>query len=208
MRRRRAPRDSEARHTKPTGGSGQCAVARVRFTPDPEVDTVEFVSTVTGGAVPKEYIPSVEAGIKQAAEGGGRLGFPFVKFRAELYDGQSHDVDSSTMAFEAAGMLAFRLAAENNAVLLEPIMQIEVEMPEQYTGDVIGDLSSRRGVVEEMTTKPGGVTSVRGKVPLSEMFQYSTHLRSMTQGRGHYSMEPASYEPVPPNIAEKLLKDL
>jgi elongation factor G len=112
------------------------------------------------------------------------------------------------MAFEASGMLAFRLAVENNAVLLEPIMAIEVEMPEQYTGDVIGDLSSRRGVIEDMITKPGGVTSVRGKVPLSEMFQYSTSLRSMTQGRGHYSMEPFSYDAVPPNIAEKLIKDL
>jgi elongation factor G len=204
----KAARQVEARHIKQTGGSGQFAVSRVRFKPDNSVDTMEFINAVTGGSVPKEYIPSVEAGIRQAAEGGGRLGFPFVKFTAELYDGQSHDVDSSTMAFEASGALAFRMAIENNAVLLEPIMAIEVEMPEQYTGDVIGDLSSRRGVVEEMTTKPGGVTAVRGKVPLSEMFQYSTNLRSMTQGRGHYTMEPSSYEPVPPNIAEKLLKDL
>ncbi|MEZ5962924.1 MAG: elongation factor G [Planctomycetota bacterium] len=202
------PRDIEARHIKQTGGSGQFAVTKIKFTPDPTVDTMEFVNSITGGSVPREYIPSVEAGIEASAEGGGRLGFPFVKFRAELWDGQAHDVDSSTMAFEASGALAFRMATENNTVLLEPIMSIEVEMPEQYTGDVIGDLASRRGVVEEMTTKPGSVTSVRGKVPLSEMFQYSTNLRSMTQGRGHYSMEPSSYEPVPPNIAEKLLKDI
>ena len=145
--------------------------------------------------------------IASAARGGGRLGFPFVKVRAELYDGKSHDVDSSNMAFEAAGMLAFRLASEGNATLLEPIMRIEVESPEEYTGDVIGDLSSRRGVVEEMITKPGGLTTVTGKVPLTEMFQYSTSLRSSTQGRGHYSMEPFSYESVPPNIAEKILDD-
>ena len=201
-------RDIEARHIKQTGGSGQFAVTRVRFTPDTTIETVEFENAVSGGSVPKEYISSVKYGIEQSASGGGRLGFPFVKFRAELYDGQAHDVDSSTMAFEASGMLAFRLAVENNAVLLEPIMAIEVEMPEQYTGDVIGDLSSRRGLIEDMVTKPGGVTSVRGKVPLSEMFQYSTNLRSMTQGRGHYSMEPSSYEAVPPNIAERLLKDL
>jgi elongation factor G len=198
----------EARHIKQTGGSGQYAVVKVRFKPDPAVEEVEFVNEITGGSVPKEYIPSVEYGIQQAAIGGGKLGFPFVKLRAELYDGQSHDVDSSTMAFEAAGMLAFRLASEGNATLLEPIMAIEVEVPEQYTGDVIGDLSSRRGVIEEMITKPDGVTAVSGRVPLAEMFQYSTSLRSMTQGRGHYSMEPKSYEPVPGNIAEKVLKEL
>ncbi len=204
----KAPRDIEARHIKQTGGSGQFAVSRVRFKPDNTIEAVEFINAVTGGSVPKEYIKSVQDGILSSAEGGGRLGFPFVKLTAELYDGQSHDVDSSTMAFEASGALAFRMAIENNAVLLEPIMAIEVEMPEHNTGDVIGDLSSRRGLIEEMTTKPGGVTSVRGKVPLSEMFQYSTSLRSMTQGRGHYSMAPSSYEAVPPMIAEKLLKDL
>ena len=202
------PKNVEARHIKQSGGSGQFAVARVRFRPDSAADPVLFVNKVTGGSVPKEYISSVEYGIESAAAGGGRLGFPFVKIYAELYDGQSHDVDSSTMAFEAAGMLAFRMAIENNTILLEPIMKIEVEAPEQYTGDIIGDLSSRRGIIEEMVTKPGGVTTVNGKVPLAEMFQYSTSLRSMTQGRGHYSMEPSTYEPVPPNIAEKVLKEL
>src|SRR5690606_21250359 len=148
-----------------------------------------------------------EAGIKSAAKSGLRSGYPFVKIRAELYDGQSHDVDSSNMAFEAAGVLAFRLAAEGNATLLEPIMKIEIETPEEYTGDVIGDLSSRRGIVEEMIAKPGGLTGVVGKVPLAEMFQYSTSLRSITQGRGVYSMEPFSYDPVPPNLAEKMRED-
>jgi elongation factor G len=204
-----APKNVEARHIKQSGGSGQFAVVKVRFTTDMNLtDDVEFANKITGGAVPKEYIPSIQHGIESAAAGGGRLGFPFVKIRAELYDGQYHDVDSSTMAFEAAGMLAFRMAMENNSTLLEPIMKIEAESPEQYTGDVIGDLSSRRGIIEEMVTKPDGITSVRGKVPLAEMFQYSTALRSMTQGRGHYSMEPFSYEAVPGNIAEKVLKEL
>jgi elongation factor G len=203
----KGPKDVEARHIKQSGGSGQFAVARVRFTPDPEVEEFEFVDAVKGGSVPREYIPSVSYGIESAVKGGGRIGFPFVKIRAELYDGQSHDVDSSTMAFEAAGVLAFRMASENNSQLLEPIMKIEIEAPEEYTGDVIGDLSSRRGIVEEMTAKAGGLSAVTGKVPLAEMFQYSTSLRSMTQGRGQYTMEPAAYEPVPPNIAEKVLAE-
>jgi elongation factor G len=201
------PKEVEARHIKQTGGSGQFAVAKVRFRPDAETDTVTFESKVTGGNVPREYIPSIQYGIENSAKNGGRLGYPFVKIHAELYDGQSHDVDSSNMAFEAAGALAFRMAIENNATLLEPIMKIEIEAPEQFTGDVIGDLSSRRGIVEEMTAKPGGITAVTGRVPLGEMFQYSTTLRSITQGRGHYSMEPHSYEAVPPNIAEKVLKE-
>jgi len=201
----REARKVEARHIKQTGGSGQFAVTKIKFAPDPEIESVEFKDSIKGGTVPREYIPSVASGIKSAAEGGGRLGFPFVKILAELYDGQSHDVDSSGMAFEASGMLAFRLATENNTVLLEPVMNIEVESPEEYTGDVIGDLSSRRGVIEEMVTKPGGLTSVTGKVPLAEMFQYATSLRSMTQGRGHFTMEPSSYEPVPASLAAKIL---
>jgi elongation factor G len=203
----KGPKTVEARHIKQSGGSGQFAVARVKFRTDPAVEELSFIDAVKGGSVPREYIPAVEAGIEAAIKGGGRIGFPYVKVVAELYDGQSHDVDSSAMAFEAAGVLAFRLAAENNSQLLEPIMKIEIEAPEEKTGDVIGDLSSRRGIVEEMISKPGGISAVTGKVPLAEMFQYSTTLRSLTQGRGTYSMEPASYEPVPPNIAEKVLAE-
>ncbi|MBK8097042.1 MAG: elongation factor G [Planctomycetes bacterium] len=203
----KGPKDVEARHIKQSGGSGQFAVVRVRFSTDDAIEDVEFIDSVKGGSVPREYIPSVGNGIEAAVKGGGRVGFPYVKVRAELWDGQSHDVDSSTMAFEAAGILAFRLASENNSLLLEPIMKIEVECPEEKTGDVIGDLSSRRGLIEEMVAKPGGISAVTGKVPLAEMFQYSTSLRSMTQGRGTYTMEPASYEPVPPNIATKVLED-
>ena len=201
------PKEVEARHIKQSGGSGQFAVARVRFSTDDSIEQLEFVDAVKGGSVPREYIPSVNDGILQAVSGGGRQGFPYVKIRAELYDGQSHDVDSSAMAFEAAGILAFRMAAENNSLLLEPIMKIEVECPEDRTGDVIGDLSSRRGIIEEMVAKPGGISAVTGKVPLAEMFQYSTTLRSITQGRGHYSMEPSTYEPTPPNIAAKVLEE-
>ena len=203
----RAERDVEARHIKQTGGSGQFAVARVRFAPDEETDRVRFVDSVKGGSVPTDYIPSVQAGLQSAADSGGKLGYPFVHISAELYDGKAHDVDSSTMAFEAAGRLAFRKLIENNTILLEPIMRIEVETPEQFTGDVIGDLSSRRGIVEEMVNKPDGITAVNGRVPLSQMFQYSTALRSMTQGRGHYSMQPECYEAVPESLREKLLED-
>ncbi|MCU0865402.1 MAG: elongation factor G [Planctomycetes bacterium] len=203
----KGPKTVEARHIKQSGGSGQFAVARVKFSTDPEVESLKFIDGVKGGSVPREYIPAVEAGIENAVKGGGRIGFPYVKIVAELYDGQAHDVDSNAMAFETAGVLAFRMASENNSLLLEPIMKIEIEAPEDKTGDVIGDLSSRRGLVEEMITKPGGISAVTGKVPLAEMFQYSTRLRSMTQGRGTYTMEPSSYEPVPPNIAEKVLTD-
>jgi elongation factor G len=204
----KGPKKIEARHIKQSGGSGQFAVARVNFSVDESVEHCEFIDSIKGGSVPRDYIPAVGHGITGAVKGGGRLGFPFCKVVAELYDGQSHDVDSSVMAFEAAGVLAFRMACENNSQLLEPVMKIEIETPEEKTGDVIGDLSSRRGLVEEMITKPGGISSVTGKVPLSEMFQYSTMLRSLTQGRGTYAMEPSTYEPVPPNLAEKVLEDL
>ncbi|MFT4842514.1 MAG: elongation factor G [Planctomycetota bacterium] len=204
----KGPKKVEARHIKQSGGSGQFAVARVRFSVDESVEHCKFVDAIKGGSVPREYIPAVGNGITSAVKSGGRLGFPFCKVVAELYDGQAHDVDSSVMAFEAAGVQAFRLACENNSQLLEPVMKIEIEAPEEKTGDVIGDLSSRRGLVEEMITKPGGISSVTGTVPLSEMFQYSTMLRSLTQGRGTYAMEPSTYEPVPPNIAEKVLEDL
>ncbi|MEC7726542.1 MAG: elongation factor G, partial [Planctomycetota bacterium] len=139
----KGPKQVEARHIKQSGGSGQFAVARLNFSVKDDVEFCEYEDNVKGGSVPREYIPAVGKGIEDAVKGGGRLGFPFCKIHAELYDGQSHDVDSSVMAFEAAGVLAFRLAAEGNSQLLEPIMQIEIECPEEKTGDVIGDLSSR-----------------------------------------------------------------
>ena len=203
----KGPKQVEARHIKQSGGSGQFAVAKVRFSTDPTVESLKFIDGIKGGSVPREFIKPIEDGIESAVKGGGRIGFPCVKVVAELYDGQAHDVDSNAMAFETAGVLAFRMASENNSILLEPIMKIEIEAPEDKTGDVIGDLSSRRGIVEEMISKPGSISCVTGKVPLAEMFQYSTRLRSMTQGRGTYTMEPSSYEAVPPNIAEKVLAE-
>jgi elongation factor G len=196
----------EARHIKQTGGAGQYAVVKARLSHDPSCDHIEIVDSTKGGAIPKEFIPAICAGLRTAAESGGAYGYPFVKIRAELLDGSHHEVDSSTMAFEAAGALAFRLATDDNAVLLEPIMRIEVEGPEKHTGDVIGDLTARRGHIEDMVTKPDGITALRGKVPLAEMFQYSTSLRSMTQGRGHYTMEVFGYEHVPPALRDKLLE--
>jgi len=203
----KAGRDIESRHIKQSGGSGQYAVAKVKFEHDDEVETFEFEDTITGGNIPKEFISPFEQGLRNALASGGRTGYPFVKIRATLYDGKTHDVDSSNTAFESCGALAMRLLIEGNTQLLEPIMKIEVEAPEQYTGDVIGDLSSRRGLVEDMVNKPDGITSVKGKVPLSEMFQYSTTLRSVTQGRGHYTMEPDSYAVVPAGLTEKLMGD-
>lgn len=203
----KSAKDIESRHIKQSGGSGQYAVAKVKFEQDDEIDTLEFEDTITGGRIPQEYIGPFEQGLRNALASGGRSGYPYVKIRATLYDGKTHDVDSSNMAFESCGALAMRLLVEGNTQLLEPIMKIEVEAPEQYTGDVIGDLSSRRGMVEDMVNKPDGITSVKGKVPLFEMFQYSTTLRSVTQGRGHYTMEPDSYAAVPANLSEKLLGD-
>jgi elongation factor G len=203
----RAGKDVEARHIKQTGGHGQFAVVRMRFAPAPTEEPVVFENDITGGAVPREYVPSVEYGVKNAAEAGGKLGFPFVNIQAVLYDGQSHDVDSSDMAFQAAGALAFRMASEGNATLLEPILKIEVSTPEEYLGDVIGDLNSRRGVISDIDVR-GNIRVIRGKVPIAEMFQYSTKLRGLTQGRGDYSMEVQGYEAVPQSIAEKVLKEL
>jgi elongation factor G len=182
----RASRNVEARHIKQTGGHGQFAVVKVRFAAIEATDEpVVFTNDISGG----------------------KLGFPFVNIEAALYDGQSHDVDSSDMAFQAAGALAFRMAVEGNATLLEPIMKIEVSTPEDYLGEVIGDLNSRRGVISDIDVR-GVIRVIRGKVPIAEMFQYSTKLRGMTQGRGNYSMEVQGYEPVPHSIAEKVLKEL
>ena len=204
----RNERDVEARHIKQSGGSGQFAVAKVRFSPatEPQDEPVKFLDTVTGGNVPREYIPSVAKGITESAVSGGKLGFPFVDLVAELYDGQAHDVDSSDMAFQAAGALSFRKAIEGNVVLLEPIMQIEVICPEENVGDVIGDLNSRRAIVSDIDIALN-VRTIRGKVPISEMFRYSGSLAGLTGGRGGFSMEPLEYAPVPQAIAEKILEE-
>ncbi|HKX45680.1 MAG TPA: elongation factor G [Planctomycetota bacterium] len=196
---------TEARFVKQSGGRGKYAVITVRFdhTEDP-TQVFEFVDGVRGGNVPREFIPSVEKGIEEAVTGGGRSGYPFVAVRAALLDGKYHEVDSDQLSFEQAGILAFRQAAEGNTTLLEPIMKIEVRVPEEYLGAVVGDLNSRRGEIGEVDAQ-ADLRVVRGLVPIAEMFAYSSSLRGATQGRGSFSLELAEYRDVPRNIAEKVL---
>ena len=212
----------DSKYAKQSGGRGQYGHCKVKFEPmeancekfdfDPKANilindppTLLFESTVVGGAIPKEYIPAVGEGIQEAAQAGILGGFPVLGVHANVYDGSYHEVDSSEMAFHIAGSMAFKEAMAKAApVLLEPIMKVEVTMPEEYMGDVIGDLNSRRGQVQGMDDIGGGKI-VRAFVPLAEMFGYSTDLRSRTQGRGNYSMFFEKYEPVPKNVQEKVL---
>ena len=199
--------DMEYKHVKQTGGSGQYGHCKVHFTPmDPNgEETFKFTSSVVGGAIPKEYIPAVGKGIEEATHTGILGGYPVIGLAADVYDGSYHEADSSEMAFKVAGSMCCKEALKKaGAVLLEPIMRVEVTMPEEYMGDVIGDINSRRGRIEGMDDIGGG-KMVRGYVPLAEMFGYSTDLRSKTQGRGNYSMFFEKYEPVPKNIADKVL---
>ncbi|WP_022699360.1 elongation factor G [Euryhalocaulis caribicus] len=195
-------------HKKQTGGSGQFARVKIVFEPLEPGAGAEFVSEVVGGNVPKEYIPGVEKGIKSVAESGLLAGFPVIDYRARLIDGASHDVDSSVMAFEIAGRAAFREAADKaGATLLEPIMKVEVTTPEEHMGDVIGDLNSRRGMVQG--TEARGVTQVvNAFVPLANMFGYVNNLRSMSQGRAQYTMQFDHYEPVPQAVSQEVLAKL
>ena len=201
------PVDQEYKYAKQSGGRGQYGHCKVKFEPmDANGEELfKFDSTVVGGAIPKEYIPAVGEGIEEATQAGILAGFPVVGVHATVYDGSYHEVDSSEMAFHIAGSMAFKEAMQKaNPVLLEPIMKVEVTMPEEYMGDVIGDINSRRGRIEGMDDLGGGKI-VRGYVPLAEMFGYSTDLRSKTQGRGNYSMFFEKYEPVPKNVQEKVL---
>ena len=199
--------DVDSKYAKQSGGRGQYGHCKVKFEPmDANGEELfKFESTVVGGAIPKEYIPAVGEGIEEATKAGILGGFPVVGVHAPVYDGSYHEVDSSEMAFHIAGSLAFKDAMQKAApVLLEPIMKVEVTMPEEYMGDVIGDINSRRGRIEGMDDLGGGKI-VRAFVPLSEMFGYSTDLRSKTQGRGNYSMFFEKYEQVPKNVQEKVL---
>ena len=203
------PVDVEYKYAKQSGGRGQYGHCKVKFEPmDPNgEETFKFESTVVGGAIPKEYIPAVGEGIEEAAQAGILGGFPVLGVHANVYDGSYHEVDSSEMAFHIAGSMAFKEAMQKaSPVLLEPIMKVEVTMPEEYMGDVIGDINSRRGRIEGMDDIGGGKL-VKAYVPLAEMFGYSTDLRSKTQGRGNYSMFFEKYEPVPKNVQEKVLAD-
>ena len=199
--------DIDSKYAKQSGGRGQYGHCKVRFEPMDVngEETFKFDSEVVGGAIPKEYIPAVGAGIEEASKAGILGGFPVVGVHATVYDGSYHEVDSSEMAFKVAGSLAFKDAMKKaDPALLEPIMKVDVTMPEEYRGDVIGDINSRRGRIEGMEDVGGG-RIVHGFVPLSEMFGYSTDLRSRTQGRGNYSMFFDHYEKVPKNVQEKIL---
>jgi len=193
-------------HKKQTGGSGQYAEVQINMETTGPGGGYIFDDKISGGRIPREYIPSVDAGIREAMTSGVLAGYPTVDVKASLVDGQYHDVDSSEMAFKIAGQMAFKKAAEMaKPVLLEPIMGVEVVTPEEYMGDVMGDLSSRRGRIEGMEAR-GNTQVVRAQVPLSEMFGYSTDLRSRTQGRATYTMQFAQYMEVPNAIATDIIK--
>ena len=197
--------EAEGRHVKQSGGRGQYGVVKLRVEPLPPGSGFEFVNEIFGGSVPKEYIGPVEVGAKEALEGGILAGFPMSDIRVTLYDGSYHDVDSSEMAFKIAGSLGLKEAARRaKPVLLEPIMAVEVVVPEEYMGDVIGDLNSRRGRIEGMELR-GTTQIIKSSVPLAEMFGYATELRSRTQGRGSFTMHFGKYEDVPSAISEEIV---
>ena len=175
---------------------------------DPNGDEIfKFESSVVGGAIPKEYIPAVDNGIQAAMKSGVLAGYELVDIKVELYDGSYHEVDSSEMAFKIAGSMAFKDAAKKaNPIILEPMMKVTVIVPEEYMGDVIGDLNSRRGLIRGMEDR-NGAKQINSRVPLSEMFGYVNDLRSKTQGRGQYTMEPDGYEPVPKSISENIISE-
>jgi elongation factor G len=198
--------EQEGKFVRQSGGRGQYGHVWLRIEPLEEGKGYEFVNEIVGGVVPREYIPAVDKGIQEALQGGVIAGYPVVDVRVALFDGSYHDVDSSEMAFKIAGQMAFREAARKAApVLLEPIMGVEVVTPDEYMGDVMGDLSSRRGRIEGMEAR-GNTQVVRAQVPLSEMFGYSTDLRSRTQGRATYTMQFHSYQQVPEVIAQEIVK--
>ena len=201
----RGKADAEGKHKKQTGGHGQFGVCRIKMEPLPRGKGFEFVDDIFGGAIPKNWIPSVEKGIRDSAERGYLAGFPVVDFRAILYDGKYHDVDSSDMAFKIAGSLAFKEAMKQaRPALLEPIMHVEVYAPDQYSGDLMGHLSGRRGKISGSESRAGNVV-IKALVPFAEMLSYANELTSMTQGRGSYSMEFSHYDYVPDEIAEKVI---
>ena len=199
--------DQDTKYARQSGGKGQYGHVKIHVEPNESGKGYEFVNAIVGGAIPKEYIPAVDAGIQGAMQAGVLAGYPVEDVKVTLYDGSYHEVDSSEMAFKIAGSMAFKEACRKaNPVLLEPIMKVDVIVPEDYMGDVIGDLNARRGQIQGMEARPGA-QAIDALVPLSEMFGYATDLRSRTQGRGQYSMEPHSYVEIPKNIAEKIIAE-
>jgi elongation factor G len=200
------PADAECKYVKQTGGRGQYGHVKIKLEPLEKGKGFEFVNEIKGGTIPREYIPAIEKGIKEAMEKGVVAGYPLVDMKVVLWDGSFHEVDSSEMAFKIAGSMALQDGAKKaGAHLLEPIMKLEVVVPPEFLGDVIGDVSARRGQIEETEDRPG-VKVIYAKVPLSEMFSYTTSLRSLTQGRGTSSMEFDHYEKVPGNVAQEIVE--
>ena len=199
------PSDAEGKYIRQSGGRGQYGHVKIKMEPQEPGAGYEFVNKVVGGAIPKEYVNSIDAGIQEAMDSGVIAGFPVLDLKVTLYDGSYHDTDSSEMAFKIAGSLAFKEAMAKAAPqLLEPTMKVEVTVPEEYMGDVMGDINGRRGRIEGMDAQDG-VQVIDAYVPLAEMFGYATDLRSNTQGRGIYSMEFDHYEGVPKNIADEII---
>jgi elongation factor G len=198
--------EQEGKFVRQSGGRGQYGHVYLRIEPLPSGQGYEFVNDIVGGVVPREYIPAVDRGVREQMENGVVAGYPVQDCRVTLYDGSYHDVDSSEMAFKIAGSMGFREGASKaSPVLLEPIMKVEVVTPEDYMGDVMGDLNRRRGLPQGMDDTPAGKT-IRAEVPLAEMFGYATDLRSMSQGRAVYSMEFDKYAEVPQNVADTVIK--
>ncbi|MCP4288665.1 MAG: elongation factor G, partial [Gammaproteobacteria bacterium] len=202
----RKPVQQEGKFVRQSGGRGQYGHVWLRLEPQEPGIGYEFVNQIMGGVVPKEYVPAVDKGIKEQMENGIRAGYPVVDVKVTLFDGSYHDVDSNEMAFKIAGSMGFKEGAQKaSPVVLEPIMKVEVVTPEEYMGDVMGDLNRRRGLVQGMEDSPSGKV-VRAEVPLAEMFGYATDLRSATQGRATYSMEFAKYKEAPASIAADIIK--
>jgi elongation factor G len=198
--------EQEGKFVRQSGGRGQYGHVYLKIEPQAPGEGYEFVNSIVGGAVPKEYIGAVDKGVQEQLESGVISGFPVVDVKVTLYDGSYHDVDSSEMAFKIAGSMGFRQGAlKADPVLLEPIMKVEVVTPEDYMGDVMGDLNRRRGLPQGMDDSPSGKV-IRAEIPLAEMFGYATDLRSMSQGRAVYSMEFLKYKEVPDNVADVVMK--
>jgi elongation factor G len=200
------PSKAQGRFVRQSGGRGQFGDVHLEIEPLEKGKGFEFEDKIFGGAIPKEYIKPVEQGVKEAMTTGVIAGYPMVDIKVTLVDGSYHEVDSSELAFKIAGSIGFKEAAQKAApVLLEPMMKVEILTPDEFTGDVMGDLSSRRGNIGGMEPRPGSVTAVDATVPLSEMFGYATNLRSITQGRANFTMEFDHYAQVPESLKEKIL---
>ncbi|MDA8205831.1 MAG: elongation factor G [Thermaerobacter sp.] len=203
----RKPTEAEGKFIRQSGGRGQYGHVWLKLEPLEPGQGFEFVNKIVGGVVPREYVPAVEAGVKDAMQTGVLAGYPTIDVRVTIYDGSYHEVDSSEMAFKIAGSIGFKEGARKaSPVLLEPMMSVEVVVPEEYMGDIIGDLNARRGRIEGMEPRPGGVQAIHGFVPLAEMFGYATDLRSRTQGRGTYTMQFSHYEEAPRHVTEQVIK--